>query len=159
MDILGRHPTGAQLRILAPARLRRLGIGRTLLADLASHRRHLLALLAEHYSINNLSTDIASKGLTIDYNLFYNSGQDPHLCQWLNRSTFPFTWSQWIAAGLDAHSVVADPMFTNATGGDYSVKTGSPALALGFKNFPMTGFGVTSGSQQPVGPMPESPKN
>ena len=111
------------------------------------------------YGINSLSTNIVSTGVTIDYNLFYNSGQDPHLCQWLARSTFPFTWSQWIAAGLDAHSVVADPMFTSPTTGDYTVKTGSPALTLGFKNFPMTGFGVTSGPQGPVAAMPESPKN
>jgi hypothetical protein len=111
------------------------------------------------YGINSLTTNIVSTGVTIDYNLFYNSGQDPHLCQWLARSTFPFTWSQWIAAGLDAHSVVADPMFTSPTTGDYTVKDGSPALTLGFKNFPMTGFGVTSGPQGPTAAMPESPKN
>ena len=34
-----------------------------------------------------------------------------------------------------------------------------PALTLGFKNFPMTGFGVTSGPQGPVAPMPVSTKN
>ena len=111
------------------------------------------------YSINNLSTDIKAKLETLDYNLFYNSGQEPHVCQWLARSTFPFTWSQWTAAGLDTHSVVADPMFVNPSGGDYSVKAASPALTLGFTNFPMTGFGVTSGPQGPVAPMPASTKN
>jgi hypothetical protein len=50
-------------------------------------------------------------------------------------------------------------MFTSPTTGDYTVKDGSPALTLGFKNFPMTGFGVTSGPQQPVGPMPTTLKN
>jgi len=112
------------------------------------------------YGITNLATNIVSTGVSIDYNLFYNSGQDPHLCQWLARSTFPFTWSQWTAAGLDAHSVVGDPMFTNPTGGDFSVQTGSPALTLGFKNFPMTGFGITSGGpKEPAAPMPTTPKN
>ncbi len=111
------------------------------------------------YGINNLTTNIVSTGVTIDYNLLYNNGQDPHLCQWLNRTSFPFTWSQWTAAGLDTHSVVADPMFTDASGGDYTVKDGSPALTLGFKNFPMTGFGVTSGPQGPTPAMPESPKH
>jgi hypothetical protein len=96
------------------------------------------------YSINNLSTDIASRVPDIDYNLFYNSGKDPRICTWLNRSSNPFTWTQWKAAGLDAHSVVADPMFVNASAGDYTVKDGSPALTLGFKNFPMTGFGATT---------------
>lgn len=95
------------------------------------------------YSINNLSTDIKSK-VTIDNNLLYNGGKDPQICQWLNRGSFPFTWSQWKAAGLDTNSVVADPMFTNPTAGDYTVKDGSPALTLGFQNFPMTGFGATT---------------
>ena len=111
------------------------------------------------YSINNLSTDVKAKIETLDYNVFYNAGKDPRLCTWLNRGSNPFTWSQWIAAGLDAHSVVADPMFTSATTGDYTVKDGSPALTLGFKNFPMTGFGVTSGPQGPTAPMPVSTKN
>ena len=111
------------------------------------------------YSINNLTTDIKNKIPTLDYNLFYNGGKDPRLCTWLNRSSNPFTWTQWKAAGLDANSVVADPMFTSPTTGDYTVKDGSPALTLGFKNFPMTGFGVTSGPQGPTAAMPESPKN
>jgi hypothetical protein len=61
-----------------------------------------------------------------------------------------YSWAQWTAAGLDKHSVVADPLFTDVNKtwpnylpkGDYTVKTGSPALALGFKNFPMDSFGV-----------------
>ena len=95
------------------------------------------------YGISNLTSDIKNR-VNIDNNLLYNDGSDPKICQWLNRNTFPFTWSQWKAAGLDANSVVADPMFVNPTAGDYTVKDGSPALALGFKNFPMTGFGATT---------------
>jgi hypothetical protein len=95
------------------------------------------------FSISNLATDIASKVPNIDYNLFYNSGKDPRICTWLQRNTNPFTWAQWKAAGIDKNSVVADPMFVDPDKGDYSVKDGSPALALGFKNFPMTGFGAT----------------
>jgi hypothetical protein len=111
------------------------------------------------YSINNLSTDVKAKIPTLDYNVFYNAGKDPRLCTWLNRGSNPFTWTQWKAAGLDANSVVADPMFTDSAKGDYTVKDGSPALTLGFKNFPVTGFGATSAPQGPTPPMPESPKN
>ena len=61
-----------------------------------------------------------------------------------------YNWSQWTGAGMDAHSATADPQFTDPNKtwpgyspvGDYSVKAGSPALALGFKNFPMDSFGV-----------------
>jgi hypothetical protein len=61
-----------------------------------------------------------------------------------------YTLAQWKTAGLDVHSVSGDPQFTDinktwpsyAPKGDYSVKTGSPALTIGFKNFPMDSFGV-----------------
>jgi hypothetical protein len=97
--------------------------------------------------------------LTLDSNLLYNNGSDPKICTWPGKGNSSVTWSQWKAAGLDASSVVADPMFTSPTTGDYTVKDASPALTVGFKNFPMTGFGVTSGPQGPTAAMPESPKN
>lgn len=49
-------------------------------------------------------------------------------------------------SGRDEHSLVADAMFVAPRQGDFRVKAGSPALALGFKNFPMDKFGV----QDPV---------
>jgi len=63
------------------------------------------------------------------------------------------SWATWHAAGLDVHSVQGDPLFTDTAKvfradysprGDYRVRAGSPALALGFKNFPMDSFGVMS---------------
>jgi hypothetical protein len=96
------------------------------------------------FLVDNLSSGIKNKIETWDYNLYYAGGQDPKLSNWNQRNSFPFTWAQWKAAGLDAHSVVADPMFVDPSKGDYTVKDGSPALTLGFKNFPMTGFGATS---------------
>ncbi len=58
--------------------------------------------------------------------------------------------TQWQQAGLDAHSKLGDPMFVNVNQtwpnygpkGNYQVQTGSPALSLGFQNFPMDSFGV-----------------
>lgn len=47
-------------------------------------------------------------------------------------------------SGRDAHSVAADAQFVDPTRGDYRVREGSPALALGFVNFPMDRFGVSS---------------
>jgi hypothetical protein len=51
------------------------------------------------------------------------------------------------AAGLqkfggDKNSLIADAQFIDPINGDYRVKDGSPALKLGFKNFPMDPFGV-----------------
>lgn len=42
----------------------------------------------------------------------------------------------------DAHSLCANAQFLEPTKGDYRVASGSPAMALGFKNFPMNEFGV-----------------
>ena len=48
----------------------------------------------------------------------------------------------WRELGQDRRSVTADPLFVDPNRGDFRVKEGSPALALGFENFPMDRFGV-----------------
>ena len=45
-------------------------------------------------------------------------------------------------SGRDASSIVADAEFVDPAHGDYRVKESSPALKLGFVNFPMDQFGV-----------------
>ncbi len=47
-------------------------------------------------------------------------------------------------SGLDANSLEGDALFVNPGEGDYRVKGPSPALKLGFHNFPMDQFGVLS---------------
>jgi len=59
--------------------------------------------------------------------------------------------------GCDAHSAVGDPMFVDPVNGDYRVKEGSPALKLGFKNFPMNRFGVQKASLKTIARTPEFP--
>ncbi|NLZ03711.1 MAG: PDZ domain-containing protein [Phycisphaerae bacterium] len=54
----------------------------------------------------------------------------------------PLTLPQWQAKGFDSHSIVADPLFIDPDSGDYRVREDSPALKLGFRNFPMDRFGV-----------------
>jgi len=49
---------------------------------------------------------------------------------------------KFAAHGCDGHSLVGDPLFVDPANGDYRVRDGSPALELGFKNFPMDRFGV-----------------
>ena len=46
--------------------------------------------------------------------------------------------------GADRHSLAGNPMFIDPAAGNYDVAPGSPALRIGFKNFPMNEFGVTS---------------
>jgi hypothetical protein len=99
----------------------------------------------------NIPDTIKNNIRQFDSNVVYNSGNPPTVMSWpLDTTKTLYTWAQWQAAGLDVHSSIADPLFSDTTQtwanyaprGDFSVKTGSPALALGFKNFPMDSFGV-----------------
>jgi hypothetical protein len=88
-----------------------------------------------------------------DSNVVYSSGGSPTVTTWsqnANCGSGVADWSAWKSAGLDQHSSTADPMFTDTQKtwpgylprGDFNPKTGSPALSLGFKPFPMDSFGV-----------------
>jgi hypothetical protein len=61
------------------------------------------------------------------------------------------------ANGTDQHSVAGDPLFINPIKGDFSVKSGSPALRIGFKNFPMDQFGVQGKRLKALAKQPEIP--
>ncbi len=59
-----------------------------------------------------------------------------------NLFTFESALQQSRKFGGDANSIFGDPMFKDPLKGDFSVKEGSPAFKVGFKNFPMDQFGV-----------------
>jgi hypothetical protein len=69
---------------------------------------------------------IQSWGLTVDDNLFPDTAA-------LGKAR---------ARGTDEHSSAGEAMFDDAVNGDYRVQSGSPALAVGFRNFSMDSFGV-----------------
>jgi hypothetical protein len=58
----------------------------------------------------------------------------------------------------DANSIVADAMFVAPARGDFRVKEGSPALKLGFVNFPMDRFGVQKPELKAIARTPEIPR-
>lgn len=60
-------------------------------------------------------------------------------------------------SGRDAHSLVADAQFVDPSSGDYTVRPGSPALALGFQNFPMNQFGVQKAEWKAIARTPLLP--
>jgi hypothetical protein len=53
--------------------------------------------------------------------------------------------ANWQNKGFDTHSLVADPLFTNAAQDDYSLKPESPAFKLGFVQIETQGVGVRAG--------------
>jgi hypothetical protein len=61
-------------------------------------------------------------------------------------------------SGRDEHSIVADAQFIDPARGDYRVKDSSPALALGFVNFPMDRFGVQKPELKAIARTPELPR-
>ncbi len=71
-------------------------------------------------------------GKEVDYNLLHSTTESGPATALQNQT------------GRDEHSIVGDAMFVDPAAGNYQVKEGSPALALGFKNFPMDQFGVVS---------------
>ena len=127
---------------------------------------HTIWHTSQHYGARNiiatretciyqtLNSDVGAVKNAIaqwDSNVVYCMGQTPNITYWNQCNNQQATWTQWKNTGLDAHSVNADPMFVDTQKvwredyeprGDFNVKEGSPAIALGFKSFPMDSFGV-----------------
>ncbi len=61
-------------------------------------------------------------------------------------------------SGGDSRSVAGDPMFMDPAAGDFRVKDGSPALKIGFRNFPMDQFGVKKPALQAIAKTPVIPE-
>lgn len=59
--------------------------------------------------------------------------------------------------GWDENSVLAEPMYVDPENGDFRVKEESPAIKLGFKNFPMDQFGVKKPALKALAKTPEIP--
>lgn len=87
-------------------------------------------------------------GQECDHNLFHQPGL-----------TAPAPAAGLMAqSGLDARSLEGDALFRDAARGDYRVRRGSPALRLGFRNFPMDRFGVRSPALRARARTPELPR-
>ncbi len=61
------------------------------------------------------------------------------------------------SSGCDVRSLAGDPLFVDPAKGDFRVKDGSPALKLGFENFPMDQFGVKKPSLKALAKTPVIP--
>ena len=85
-----------------------------------------------------------AKGKRVDSNLFYTG---------VSEEKGYFTESGW-----DVNSLSGDAMFVDPAKGDFRVKAGSPALKVGFKNFPMDQFGVKKPSLKAIAQTPVIPE-
>jgi hypothetical protein len=89
-----------------------------------------------------MSANLKRWGAEVDRNLFTTTKADR---------------VKFLDKGCDAHSLVGDPLFVDPARGDYRVQDGSPALRLGFQNFPMEQFGVVKPALRAVARTPEFP--
>jgi len=90
-----------------------------------------------------MSESLRKWGREVDRNLFTTSDADR---------------ARFADKGCDAHSLVGDALFVDPVNGDFRVKDGSPALGLGFRNFPMDRFGVQKPALRAIARTPEIPK-
>jgi parallel beta-helix repeat protein len=74
-----------------------------------------------------------------DYNLFFRVGGKLEV---LTSGAQRRPWEDWLALGMDAHSLVADPLFADPTKDDYRLKPDSPAFKLGFQPIPVEKIGL-----------------
>jgi hypothetical protein len=59
--------------------------------------------------------------------------------------------------GIDTHSIYGDPKFLDPENGDFRVEQNSPAMSIGFTNFPMDSFGVKEPALKALAKTPEIP--
>ena len=91
--------------------------------------------------------NIRNWGQEIDYNLLHQPGVE-------GTGTAAKLQAQ---SSQDWHSVEADAQFVDPAVGDYRVKPGSPALALGFVNIDMHMFGVQMPELKAIARQPDLP--
>jgi hypothetical protein len=72
-----------------------------------------------------------------DGNIYWRRGGEPVVFP--GRRTF----EEWQGLGNDPHSVVADPLFVDAEAGDFRLRPGSPAQAVGFEPIDASLCGLT----------------
>ena len=82
-------------------------------------------------------------GQEVDRNLFTTSESDR---------------DRFASKGCDSRSLAGDPMFVDPSKGDFQVREGSPALRLGFRNFPTDQFGVRKPGLRVMARRPEMPQ-
>lgn len=92
--------------------------------------------------MNKSIADNGKWGKELDKNFFVSNEENMH---------------RYAINDCDTRSINGDPLFVNVAKGDFSVKSNSPALKLGFKNFSLTDFGVMKPVLRAIAKTPEIP--
>ncbi len=94
-----------------------------------------------------LGSNWTGQGFALDNNLYWNASGQPV-------DFAGMSLADWQAKGQDVHSQVADPLFVAPEKGNFTLKNGSPARALGFRPFDPAQAGTVTRHA----PLPEAPR-
>ena len=75
----------------------------------------------------------------------------------LREATVMDEWESWQSEGMDRNSAIAHPLFVNAATGDYRLRSGSPALKLGFEQLPVERMGLYDSPDRASCPVDDDP--
>ena len=109
-------------------------------------RRNIICTTGELYHMNDVPNP-QPYVQELNHNLFYSPKKIWGHVHTINirprgERLKKYTLPEWQELGYDKDSIVADPEFVDLENEDYRVKSTSPALELGFKNFDMN-WGLT----------------
>lgn len=91
---------------------------------------------------------------TFSSNLYWFAGGQPVFYTSMPQKDYDF--QQWQSLGEDAGSVVANPLFANPQGSDFSLPSNSPAFSVGFVPFDPSQAGLLGGASYAVPFVPQS---
>ena len=81
-------------------------------------------------------TQTLTNTFEFDWNLYFNPTKTRDEVPWAGSS-----WADWQQRGKDRHSQYADPLFVNPEQGDFTLRSESPAFALGFQPIDLSRVG------------------
>ncbi len=97
-----------------------------------------------------LGSNWEGPNVRLDENVYWRAGGKPFTFG--NR-----TFAEWRALGRDAHSLIVDPKFVNASGYDFRLQPGSPAEGLGIVSTDVRGVGPRRALREaPSGALPRA---
>lgn len=121
--------------------------------------RNIIYYVSQNGVLYDINNDMDFATTISDYNIIYHSGLPLRVS--LFGATGEQQWITWKDKGLDQHSIIADPLFSDVVRSDFTLSPDSPALKMGFKPIPFDKIGPykdplrarwpTGGPQSPKG--------
>jgi hypothetical protein len=96
-----------------------------------SFMRNIIYYTGKDVSLYGIYNDIDLATTSSDHNVIYHAGL-PLLVPFM-KVPADRQWKSWQDRGLDQHSIIADPLFSDLARGDFTLSPASPALKIGFK--------------------------